>query len=61
MYEMLLKVSKSQKHFLSKLHWPKTNAIFDNILPTFIGRNFVKYLVRFLGNGVLRKDAFEIY
>ena len=26
-----------------------------------LGQNFVKYFVRFLGNGVSRKNAFEIY
>ena len=26
-----------------------------------LGQNFVKYFVRFLGNGVSRKIAFEIY
>ena len=26
-----------------------------------LGQNFVKYFVRFLGNGELRKNAFEIY
>ena len=26
-----------------------------------LGQNFVKYFVRFLGNGVTRKTAFEIY
>ena len=26
-----------------------------------LGQNFVKYFVRFLGNGDLRTNAFEIY
>ena len=26
-----------------------------------VGQNFVKYFIRFLGNGVSRKNAFEIY
>ena len=26
-----------------------------------LGQNFVKYFIRFLGNGVSRKNAFEIY
>ena len=29
--------------------------------PSFIVQNFVKYFVHFLGNGVSRENAFEIY
>ena len=46
-----LKVSKSQKQFFLKLHCPKNER----------NQNFVKYFVRFLVNGVSRKDAFQIY
>ena len=29
--------------------------------PSLMGQNIVKYFVRFLGDGVSRKNAFEIY
>ena len=41
-----------------KLHCPK-NA--QNIFRMKLGQNFVKYFVRFLGNGVSSINAFEIY
>ena len=57
-----LKVSKSQNNFFLKLHCPKMNEILDKILPYMkLGQNFVKYFVRFLGNGVSRNNVFEIY
>ena len=56
----LLKVSKSQKHFFLKLHCPKTNKILDKILPWLHRAEFC-LLFRFFGNGVSRKNAFEIY
>ena len=31
------------------------------LCPSFIGQNFVQYLIHFLGNEVSRKDAFDIY
>ena len=58
-----IKVSKSQKHFFLKLHCPKNERnIWQNYaLHSFIGQNFVWYFIRFLGNGVSRNIAFEIY
>ena len=55
---LFLKVSESQKQFFLKLHSPKNE---QNIRPNFVRAEFVKYFVRFLGNGVSRKIAFEIY
>ena len=48
---LTLKVSKSQKQFFLK----------TKFCPIKLGQNFVKYFVRFLGNGVSRKIVFEIY
>ena len=58
-----LKVSKSQKQFLLKLHSLKTerNIRQNSALHMKLGQNFVKYFVRSLGNRVSRKNAFEIY
>ena len=39
----------------------KANEILDTFCPMKLGQNFVKYLVRILGNGVSRRIAFEIY
>ena len=58
-----LKVSKSKKTFFSKLHRPKTERnIIENwkFCSMKLGQNFVKYFVRYLGNGVSTKNAFEI-
>ena len=35
--------------------------MLDKFYPMKLGQNFVKYFVHFLGNGVSRKNAFEIY
>ena len=40
---------------------PKMNGILDKILPYEARAEFVKYFVHFLGNGLSRKNAFEIY
>ena len=50
----ILKVSKSQNQCFLQLHCPKNQR-------SFTGQNFVKNFVHFLGNGVSRKNAFEIY
>jgi hypothetical protein len=39
----------------------KTNEILNEIMPLKLGQNLFKYFDRFLGNGVSRKNAFEIY
>ena len=61
----VVKVSKSQKHFFLLLEslLPKQRTKYlTKFCPSFIGQNFVKYLVvRFLDNGVSRKNAFDIY
>ena len=51
-----LKVSKSQKHFFLKFHCPKNKRWAYEL-----GQNFVIYFVCFLGNGVSRKNSFDIY
>ena len=61
---MYVKVSKSQKYFFLKIHCPKTNNILDKILPYEAREEFFLtyiYFVHFLGIGVSRKIAFEIY
>ena len=56
---VVLKVSKSQKHFLLKLHCPKKGKKYlTKFCPMKLGQNFVKYFVHFLGNGVSRKKCF---
>ena len=51
-----LKVTKYLKQL--RLHCPKNE---QNIRQMKLGLNFVRYFVCFLGNGVSRKNAFEIY
>ena len=58
-YWACIKVSKSQKHFYRNSK--KRTKHFTKFCPCFIGQNFVEYFVHFLGNGVSRKNAFEIY
>ena len=45
--------------------WVKKGQNHDDVIlewsPSSIGQNFVKYFVRFLGDGVSRKNCFEIY
>ena len=57
----LLKVSKSQKYFFLKLHCQKLNKILDKILPYEARAEFCQIFRVFLGNGVSRKNGFEIY
>ena len=38
---------------------PKRTKYLTKFCPSFIGQNFVSYFVRFLGNGVSRKNASE--
>ena len=54
----MIKVCKSQKHFFLKFHCPKNKR---NIWQNSALAHTAKYFVRFLGNGVSRKNAFEIY
>ena len=58
-----LKVSKFQKHFFFKLHCPKIeqNIKQNSALWSYLGQNFVKYFIHFLGNRVSKINAFEIY
>ena len=57
-----LKVSKSQKYFFLETPLPKKRTKYlTKFCPSFIGHNFDKYFVRFLGIGVSRKNAFDIY
>ena len=55
-FPSLLKVSKSEKHFFLGTPLPKKwMKFFTKVSPMKLGQNFVKYFVRFLGNGVSRK------
>ena len=56
-----LKVSKSQKQFFLKLHSPKKELNIRQNSALKLRQKFVKYFVRYLGNGISRKNAFEIY
>ena len=57
-----LKVSKSQTQFFLETPLPpKSMKYLTKFCPSFIGKNLVKYFVRFGGNGVSRNIAFEIY
>ena len=57
-----LKVSKSQNHFFLETTVPKKwTKYLTKFCPSFIGQNFDQHIVCFLGNGVSRKNGFEIY
>ena len=58
---MCQNVNKSQKHFFETPLPKKQTKYLTKFCPSFIGQNFVKYFVCFLGNGVSRKIAFDIY
>ena len=61
-HNIYIKVSTYQKHFFLKLHYPKRRTkYYTKLYPIKLGQNFVKNFVRYLGNGVSRKNAFEIY
>ena len=61
----IITVSKGQyiskAIFLETSLSPKWTKYLTKFCPSFIGQNFVKYFVRFWGNGVSRKIAFQIY
>ena len=59
--DLTIKVSKSQKHFSWNSIAQKRMKYLTKFCPMELGQNFVTYLVRFLGNGDSRKNAFEIY
>ena len=60
--QVLLKVSKSQKHFSWNSIAQKTNKISDKKLPYEARAEFCQIIRSFLGgNGVLRKKCLEIY
>ena len=57
---LLLKVSKSQNIFSWNSVAQKMNEILNKVLP-YEAKEFVKYFVCFLSNGVSRKNICEIY
>ena len=55
------KGQKISKAFFLKLHCPKTNEVLDKIMSYEARAELFKYFFHFGGNGVSRKNPFEIY